>query len=378
MSSHPRRLVAVAVASAAVAVAVALKAANPSAPSPAPSAPAPAVVLAKALKPGDPAPKLSASRWLNGTPVPAFERGTVYVVEFWATWCGPCKATMPHVTELVARYRDQKVVAVGVNIWEPDPSKVDAFVKEMGPGIGFAVAVDEPPTVPGPPNQPPEGRTATDWMKAAGRESIPSSFVVDRDGRVAWIGEPGRLDRVLAEVVGGTFDPAARAARDAKVSALNQRAADEAAGKDFDAAIKLRDEIAALDPDEVDAQRVEKVSLLMDKGDVAAAQALAAELVAQAAKSKNAMMAGATAEYLLTSPFAGRADPDLILRAARLGYDLSDKPFPYQRLLARALANKGLYAEAAEIQAQAVAGLKGPLRPQQQRALDEYRAKAKQ
>src|SRR5436305_4114419 len=58
------------------------------------------------LKPGDLAPPLMATKWLQGREVPKFEPGGVYVVEFWATWCGPCIAFMPHLAELQARYRD--------------------------------------------------------------------------------------------------------------------------------------------------------------------------------------------------------------------------------------------------------------------------------
>src|SRR6266568_1760611 len=61
---------------------------------------------AVSLKPGDLAPALTVTKWLQGRPVPKFEPGGVYVVEFWATWCGPCIAFMPHLAELQARYRD--------------------------------------------------------------------------------------------------------------------------------------------------------------------------------------------------------------------------------------------------------------------------------
>jgi thiol-disulfide isomerase/thioredoxin len=53
----------------------------------------------------DPAPPLKVSKWLKGEEVKRFEPGKVYVVEFWATWCGPCIAFMPHLAELQAESR---------------------------------------------------------------------------------------------------------------------------------------------------------------------------------------------------------------------------------------------------------------------------------
>jgi len=54
---------------------------------------------------GDPAPSLRVREWLKGKPVGQFEKGTVYVVEFWATWCTPCKAAMPRLSKLAGKYK---------------------------------------------------------------------------------------------------------------------------------------------------------------------------------------------------------------------------------------------------------------------------------
>src|SRR5262245_46540030 len=51
------------------------------------------------LKVGDPAPLLKVTKWLQGDEVKGFETDKTYVVEFWATWCGPCIVMMPHMSE---------------------------------------------------------------------------------------------------------------------------------------------------------------------------------------------------------------------------------------------------------------------------------------
>ncbi len=151
------------------------------------------------LQVGDSAPPLTQGKYVQGDPVGAFEKGKVYVIEFWATWCGPCRTVIPHVNKLQEKYKDKGLVVIGQNVWqrgEDVEGDVAKFVGEMGADMAYRVALDR------------DGAMAESWMKAAGRKGIPSAFVVDREGKIAWIGHPSTgLDEAV-EVLLGEAAPA--------------------------------------------------------------------------------------------------------------------------------------------------------------------------
>lgn len=162
-----------------------------------------------ALRPGVPAPLLKVARWIKGEPIERLEPGKIYVVEFWATWCGPCKTSIPHLTELAHKYPEE-IAVIGVSIGERPAENTDEaiaalvenYVKEMGEKMDYHVATDGI-----------ERTMANTWMTAAERGGIPCAFIVDKGGKVAWIGHPMTMDDVLAQVVAGTFDIEAEARR---------------------------------------------------------------------------------------------------------------------------------------------------------------------
>lgn len=145
---------------------------------------------------GEPAPPLYISNWLKGDKVTAFEKNKVYVVEFWATWCKPCIAGMPHLSELAEKYK-KEVTVLGVSIYERKETTlpiIEKFVAGMGEKMNYNVATEQ------------GNLMAENWMKAYGERGIPYSFVVDQQGRVAWAGPPKNLDKVLPQIVSGTWD----------------------------------------------------------------------------------------------------------------------------------------------------------------------------
>ncbi|MBC8066497.1 MAG: TlpA family protein disulfide reductase [Chlorobia bacterium] len=95
---------------------------------------------------GDVAPKLEVSRWVQGQPVKTFEPGTVYVLDFWSTWCGPCIESMPKLSQMQREY-GQKVIFIGVDVWDYQ-ERVAPFVARMGEKLSYRVALDTLPLVP--------------------------------------------------------------------------------------------------------------------------------------------------------------------------------------------------------------------------------------
>jgi len=153
------------------------------------------------LNVGDKIPELKYDKWLKGTPFKGYQKGRLYIFEFWATWCGPCRQAMPHLSGIAAKYKDQLTV-VGVDIWENDENHhatvtPEKFVKQMGSNMAYNVVTDTKDQWMG-----------NKWMKAAGQEGIPCSFMV-KDGIILWIGHPINLDSVIKVVNSGKYDPVA-------------------------------------------------------------------------------------------------------------------------------------------------------------------------
>lgn len=172
---------------------------------------------AEELTLGSAAPKLEVKKFLKGEEVKRFEKGKTYVVELWATWCGPCLKTIPHLTELQKKYED--VVFIGVAVLEEDQSGVAPFVEEMGDKMDYRVALDLVPEG----SEPGEGKTVANWMEPAQLEGIPSAFIINGEGKIAWIGHPAEMAEPLASIVKGDWDLVAEAKKLADAKALEKR-----------------------------------------------------------------------------------------------------------------------------------------------------------
>jgi thiol-disulfide isomerase/thioredoxin len=158
---------------------------------------------------GDAPPKLEVKEFLKGDPVAQLEKGKTYVVEFWATWCPPCRESIPHLTALQKKYKD--VTFIGVSVSEHDPKAVKPFVEKMGDKMNYRVATDD------------DGKMSKNWMEAAGQGGIPAAFIINGDGKIAWIGHPMEMDQPLADIVGGKYDLKAAVAKFKKEQAVQSK-----------------------------------------------------------------------------------------------------------------------------------------------------------
>lgn len=146
---------------------------------------------------GDIAPPLRGIEWIKGGPIQSFEKGKVYVLEFWAPWCIPCVASIPRLSALADEYKD-KITIIGIDSDERKYSsrkKVMSFVDSMGNRMNYHVAV-----------QDDSNFVERDWRDATGERGLPTSFVVNAEGRLAWIGYPSDLNGILPKILNNTWD----------------------------------------------------------------------------------------------------------------------------------------------------------------------------
>ena len=138
----------------------------------------------KAVKEGDKAPAFSLDS-MNGTGKLAVAPGKVTIVDFWATWCGPCQKSFPKLQELYVKYKASGLEIVAISVDEDgDKGKIPDFVKTTG--VKFPVGWG--------------GKKVADEWKP---ENMPSTYVVGKDGVVKHVhrgyhdGEEAELEKEL-------------------------------------------------------------------------------------------------------------------------------------------------------------------------------------
>ncbi len=298
------------------------------------------VAPAIAIEIGDPAPPLKIAEWVKGKAVDlkAGKGKNVFLIEFWATWCPPCRATIPHLTELQKKHKEQGLVVIGVS--NENAETVRAFVKQMADKMEYTVAVDK------------DDAMMDAYMQAFGIDTIPHGFLIDKAGRIVWHGGPGpEMDKVIEDVLAGKYDIEA--------------------AKNASKAMKLLPEYFRT------VQRADKARDATEKKDLLKkARETGDNVLKLGGKSSDLM--NAFAWTLLTSPEIKNRDLDLAMKAAKAAYDASEgKSADILDTYARALFDTGKKAEAIKMQKKAVDICKDErLLKELKKALERYEKEA--
>jgi thiol-disulfide isomerase/thioredoxin len=269
---------------------------------------------------------LGKAEWITGTAPAAWEPGKLYILECWATWCGPCLAVIPHVDELYDKYQEKGLRVIGMNVWEDGKDKVATFVKTKGDGMSYPVAYVGK-----------GGDFENTWLKPAGVRGIPHAFLV-KDGKVLLTTHPAQLTEGLIEGLLAGGDAATKALDDMKAAQAKQQeiskvmqAFRQAAGKkELDAMEKAVGELKTLDPASRYLPALE-FELLLAKDDWTGAESAMAKLEGDPMLP---MLVATTARTLVTKPDAPEGFRKSV--ATRLAADMDKRGNPsYLHLLAK-------------------------------------------
>ncbi|HOD48792.1 MAG TPA: TlpA disulfide reductase family protein [Candidatus Hydrogenedentes bacterium] len=290
-----------------------------------------AAVPAAALAVGDAVPPLRLGEWVKPGPVDLLDFSgstpkTFFLIEFWATWCQPCRMMMPHINELQRQYAGAGLVVIGVS--NEDPETVRAFVASTGADMSYAVAVDS------------RNRDVYNaYMRPVGSPGLPHAFLIDREGMLAWHGVPAarELDPLIERIAGKQYT--------LKSEQLAQRA----------------------------ERLIPRYFATVKRGDEAEAATLGQRIL-EWGTARPDMLRG-FAWRILTEPGLETRDAETALRAATAAVQAAPEDFRALETLAHALAESGKSTDAVETQKKAIAACPDEvLRKSMQDSLEEFLA----
>lgn len=318
---------------------------------------------------GDPAPALSIREWIRGKEVDIAKNPDkkLHLVEFWATWCPPCKASIPLLTNYQKKFRNDLVI---IGVTDPDPyqnspTQIRQFVKGQGTKMDYLVAMDD------------GGKTSRAYLDTSEAVGIPHAILVGRDGKVAWQGSPldPVMEQVISGVIAGTYDVAA-AAKEARLQKEVQRRFQQ-----LDTAFQLR----RMDDVWNGLVEIMKIDPANDMG----LQLMAGMYVNETDRRKsyrawirshidtnrdNPLALTTLALTLCRIDEYGLKTPELAIESAKAAYDLTGGKERYTaEIYARTFYQIGAIDRAIELQEEAVAAAPADQKGEAQLVLDFYK-----
>ncbi len=318
-----------------------------------------------ALDVGDSVPALKIKEWVRGSAIDLAKDSAkkVHIVEFWATWCPPCKMTIPILTDFQKKY-EKDLVVVGVTD-EDDrgntASAIRRFVKEQGEKMNYTVAIDD------------RGATTSAYLAAAGAIGLPHAFLVGRDGKILWQGNPmdPDLGDLIPQVIEGSYSASsARLEREVakKLQALSMSIEAQQWGTVWDGLV----EVLKIDPaNEVAMQALASV-YSEELHNTATYRSWVRGHIDAYKTNVTAMRR--LAETLLATREVGRRMPEFSLEAAKAAYESSKRADAGAvAVYARARYQIGDLDRAISLQQEAIAAASEKDRKESQQALDYYK-----
>ncbi|MCK6455919.1 MAG: TlpA family protein disulfide reductase [Phycisphaerae bacterium] len=296
-----------------------------------------------APKLGDKSPPIIVEQWVSGKPnVLPGQSGAdkhVFVLEFWATWCGPCRQTIPHLNKLHEKLRGKGLIVLGLSNEEPEV--ISAYLKKNKMQYAVGAYSEESDT--------------SAWMKEV--DGIPTAYVIDRAGKVVWTGHPlAGMDEVVEKVIAGTYDVAAarkQAADARRLIEIQGNVREAFRGRNYSRALELIDQWIAIQKDNPQPYYIrQEILRAMDRP---ASQREEVAAAMEAAVQDNAESLRSVAIIELGKGAIAERDPVRALRAARRSVELTQgKDAECLQTLAHVQATLGLIDEAIETQRAAV------------------------
>ncbi len=277
------------------------------------------------------APTLDNVTWIQGDAIKSFEKDHVYVLDFWATWCGPCVASIPHLTELHNEHKDT-VTFIGVAVRPNDRMTPTAkFVKDQGDKMPYHVCADI------------DDKTYGTYMTPLDQHGIPTAMIIDKKGRIAWVGHPmGGMDEALEKILASNYDlssakadfakqlDAARAEMEIqeKASKFGAEISRHLEADNFESAIAAIDEAYENYPDFFSGALIYKYTILLTELNQPAQAAKFGAKLVNNIFADDAQMLNAIAWEIATEFSEDVQDLNLAMKAANKADKLTDSKDP--------------------------------------------------